>query len=146
MHRMILVLAVLLGTAQPSTVPSAATKFLPDVAWRPKSVLAGDFSCHGRTEHAILGVTAKEIVIAIFLNGLAKKPEVLRYSAEARDPSRAKLTIEDLDYDPKEPLGQDLPGFRRSRTCKGLNLSDGLIDSAHIFWNHDTKQFDDWVL
>jgi hypothetical protein len=62
-----------------------------------------------------------------------------------RDARTATLTIETLDYDPKvEDVGVRL-AFRRSRTCKGLNLSDEKIDSAHIYWNHEAKRFDDWV-
>jgi hypothetical protein len=53
--------------------------------------------------------------------------------------------VEDQDYDPKDEIGADLPGFRRSRTCKGLNLSDGGIDSAHIYWDHEARRFEDWV-
>ena len=91
-----------------------------------------------------MGVTSKEIVIAVFLNGTGEKPEILRYSAAVRDASQAKLRLESLDYGPDEDTGP-LPGFRRSRTCKGLNLSDDMIDSAHIYWNHDAKRFDEWV-
>lgn len=133
-----------LTAAQVPTVSQAASKFVPGVTWRPKSVLTADFSCRGRKEQAILGVNAKEIVIAVFLNGLAEPPEVLRYSAEMRDAKQVQLTLESLDYDSEEAIGE-LPGFRRSRTCQGLNLSDGKIDSAHIYWNHDAKRFDDWV-
>ena len=137
-------MAFSLSAAQVPSVIEAAPRFVPGVVWRPKSVLTADFSCRGRKEQAILGVTAKEIVIAVFLNGPAEPPEVLGYSAEVRDASEAQLTTESLDYDPKDDVG-DLPGFRRSRTCVGLNLSDDRIDSAHIYWNHDAKRFEDWV-
>ena len=90
------------------------------------------------------GVSPKEIVIAVFLNGLTEPPEVLRYSAAVRGAKEAHLTLESLDDDPKDEIG-DLPGFRRSRRCQGLNLSDDRIDSAHIYWNHDAKRFNDWV-
>jgi hypothetical protein len=57
----------------------------------------------------------------------------------------AELSIEDQDYNPKDEIGVDLPGFMPSKKCKGLNLSDGRIDSAHIYWNHEANRFDDWV-
>lgn len=145
MRILMLAFSLVLAAAETASVPATASKFVPGVTWRPESVLVADFSCRGRQEQAILGVTTKEIVIAVFLNGLTGKPEVLRYSATARDPNEVKLTLESLDYDPKDRVG-DLHGFRRSRTCKGLNLSDEKIDSAHIYWNHDAKRFDDWVL
>jgi len=128
-----------------SSIATAAAKYLPGIQWRQNTVIRGDFSCQGQQQQAILGTTSSEIVIAVFLNGTNQPPEVLRYSAKARDASYAKLMIEDQDYDPKEDPGYALPGFRRSKTCKGLNLSDGLVDSAHIYWNHDARQFDDWV-
>jgi hypothetical protein len=136
---------VLLGATQTSSATAAASKFVPGVTWRSNSILTADFSCRGRKEQAILGVTSTEIVIAVFLNGTTEKPEVLRYSAAARDARKARLRLESLDYSPNEDTGP-LPGFRRSRTCHGLNLTDDEVDSAHIYWNHDAKRFDDWVL
>ena len=145
MHTVFVALALVLSLAQAPSVTAAVSKFVPDVSWRPKSVLIAEFSCRGRKEQAILGVTAKEIVITIFLNGTAEMPEVLHYSAQSRDPNEVKLTVESLDYDPKDDDLGDLPGFHRSKICKGLNLSDGKVDSAHIYWNHDAKRFDDWA-
>jgi hypothetical protein len=123
----------------------AATRFVPGISWRTTSVLAGDFSCRGGREQAILGTSRSEIVVAVFVNGINQRPEVLRYSTEMRDPATASLTAENLDYDPRTEIGAPLQGFRRSRTCKGLNLSDGKVDAAHIYWNHDARRFEDWV-
>jgi hypothetical protein len=85
-------------------------------------------------------------VIAVFLNGLKRLPEILRYSSKARNAATAVLAVEDLDYDPPQALGYDLPGFQQSKTCKGLNLSDGETDSAHIYWNHKALRFGEWQL
>ena len=128
------------------SVQAAAAKYIPGVRWRAKSVIAGNFSCQGKTESAILGASESWIVVAIFLNGLNHKPQVLEYSTKARNAASAILQTESLDFDPEEALGYALPGFRRSKTCKGLNLSDGRSDSAHIFWNHESHQFDEWQL
>ena len=98
------------------------------------------------TESAILGVSESEIVIAVFVNGLGASPEILRYSGKARDTNAAELKTEQLDYDPKEVIGFELDGFRRSKSCAGLNLSDGRTDSTHIYWNHNAHRFDDWTL
>ena len=59
----------------------------------------------------------------------------------------AVLALEELDFDVKQfekELGFLPPGMRRSKTCMGLNLSDGKVDSAHIYWNHAAKRFGDW--
>jgi hypothetical protein len=127
-------------------VQAAAAKYVPGVRWRAKSVIAGNFSCRGRTESAILGTSESWIVVAVFLNGLDHKPQVLEYSTKARNAASAILQTESLGFDPEEALGYALPGFRRSKTCKGLNLSDSRSDSAHIYWNHESRRFDDWVL
>src|SRR5215471_11138480 len=152
MHRLSWVAALALAITHPSlaqnSVPvgKAATKYVPGVAWQRRSIVSGNFSCHGRKEQAILGVSAYEIVIAVFVNGFNVRPEVLRYSGKTRNPKTAELKIEDLDYDPKEMIGSDLDGFKRSKSCKGLNLSDGETDSAHIYWNHKLQRFEDWTL
>lgn len=145
MHLPSLVSVVFLAALQASPVNVAASRFVPNVTWRTESVLTADFSCRGRKEQAILGSTVEEIVIAVFVNGTNERPKLLRYSATARDARTAKLTLESLDYDPEEEAGGPLRGFQRSKTCKGLNLSDQKIDSAHIYWNHNANEFDDWV-
>lgn len=140
---------VLFAQTTPRVEPSvqaAAAKYVPGISWRAKSVVSGDFSCRGRTESAILGASESWIVVAVFLNGLNHKPQVLEYSTRARNAASAILEIESLDFDREKELGYALPGFRRSKTCKGLNLSDGRSDSAHIYWNHEARRFDDWTL
>jgi hypothetical protein len=129
-----------------AAIEKAAAGYVPGVAWLTRSVVTGDFTCRRRGEQAILGTNESEIVIAVFVNGIKARPEVLRYSAKARNAKTAELTIEDLDYDPKQDLGYELPGFRRSKSCKGLNLGDGLTDSAHIYWNHVSHRFEVWTL
>jgi len=108
-------------------------------------VLSGDFSCRGRKEWAILGTDAPSIVVAVFLNGTDKKPEVLGLDTRAGSwvPALAKLFLEDLDYDPRV-TGDPLPGFRRSKTCKGLRMDTGQVDPANIYWDHDSHRFTYW--
>ena len=129
----------------PAAVEGAAGRYEPSVTWRPASVVGGDLNCDERQDHAILGTSHADIVVAVFLAGTNQRPEVLRYSSGVRDPASVVLMIEDLDHDTKTDGGSGLPGFRRSKTCKGLNLSDGKMDAAHIYWNHDDKRFSDWV-
>jgi hypothetical protein len=127
-------------TAGQDTVMRAATRYVPGVTWRAKSVVTGDFTCGGRRQTAILGTSATEIVVAVFLNGTDKRPEVIRSSG--RQSNSVTLTTEDLDYE----LDYTLPGFQRSKTCKGLVLDDGEVDPAHFYWNHESLRFDAWSL
>ena len=123
-------------------IDQAAARYVPGVTWSLKSVVKGDFSCSGRVGQAILGTTSKEIVVAIFLHGTSEAPEVIRDSV--RDIRSAQLKVEGLDFDPKEDLGYVLEGFKRSRRCKGLNLSDGQIDSLHLYWDTVHRRFEGW--
>jgi hypothetical protein len=91
----------------------AATRYLPGVNWRQSSVVLADFACVGHKQQAILGTNSTDIVIAIFINGMGFRPELLRYSARIRNPADAKLTTEGLDYDPEVEVGYELPGFKR---------------------------------
>ena len=134
------------GVAGDAAIIRASENFDPGFIWQEHSIVSGDFDCSGRKPSAILGTNKTEIASLVFLNGTRKPPEILHYSARARNPSTAKLTVEDLDYDPVSIIGQELPGFARSKTCQGLNLSDGEVDSAHIYWSHAARRFLTWGL
>ena len=123
-------------------IVGAANKYAPGVTWHSESVIIGDFTCRGLKEQAVLGITPQEIVVVLFINGLQNRPQILRDKVHA--PADAELTIEDLDYDPKEQAGVELEGFLRSKVCKGLNIVDNHVDSFHVYWNHKDSQFDWW--
>ena len=123
-------------------IVSAANKHVPDVTWHSESVISGDFTCRGRNEQAILGITAKEIIVVVFIDGLQNKPEILR--DKVHTPADAELALEDLDYAPEEQIGVELEGFQRSKVCKGFNIADHHVDSFHVYWNHKDSKFDWW--
>src|SRR6266404_4639026 len=131
---LLLIFSLGIAAGREPSIEIAAARYVPGVSWHRESVVTADFTCQGRKQQAIAGTSPGYIEIAVFLNGTNKRPERLRYSAKARNPVTTTLTTEDLDYDPQSDLGYVLPGFRRSITCKGLNLSDGDTDSAHIYW------------
>lgn len=134
----------------PGEIEAAARRELPGVSWKVESVVAGDFTCRGRqSEYAILGTSKTEIVIAVFASGQSKPVDSMRFPASSRDPKSAVLSKEDLDFEVAElqrEVGPLPEGLQPSKTCIGLNLSDGLVDSAHIFWNRKTGRLDSWSL
>ncbi|MES2151583.1 MAG: hypothetical protein V4508_17535 [Pseudomonadota bacterium] len=135
------------GSAASPAVKEAATRFVSGIEWQEKSVLSADFSCGGGRQDAILGTSGKEIVVAVFTQGLAKAPELLRFASEERKPAQAKIRLEDsaLSIDDVQTLaGSKPPGYRPSKSCKGLRLSDDGSDAAHIYWDHDARRFDSW--
>ena len=88
-------------------------------------------------EVALLGATAKEIVVAVFLGWNNKGTEILRYSTMVRNAATATLSI--------EPPGEDGDAPPGAGACHGLRLDDGEIDAAHIYWNAAAHVFADWV-
>jgi hypothetical protein len=130
-------------------VAQAAARFRPELTWQPKSVIKGDFNCDGRSDVAILGTNAEHIGVAIFVSGLARKPEYIEYSARAFNVRLVTIHAEDMDFDAKElanDIGYELKGMRRSKTCKGISLNDDATDASHIYWNHLSRLFEDWRL
>jgi hypothetical protein len=123
-------------------IVSAANKFVPGITWHSESVISGDFTCHGHKEQAILGISQKEIIVAVFIDGLDTKPEILHDKIHV--PADAQLEIEGMDYDPKDEIGATLEGFQRSKVCKGLKIDDGHTDSFHVYWNHKANEFNWW--
>ena len=148
----LLLLAALTGMsahalANPA-VKAAASRFVGGIAWQEGSVLRADFSCVGKAQSAILGTSDKEIVVAVFTQDLAKPPEVLRFASEDRNPAEAKIRLEDssLTKDEIQSLSNATPpGYRPSKSCKGLRLSDDSSDAAHIYWDHEARRFDTWT-
>ena len=135
--------------ADDAFVLAAAMTADRSVTWQKKSILVGDFTCQGKREIAVLGTKAKEIVIAVFRPPSKKPVDVLRYSGIARTPESAILTIEPLDYDLKEleqHVGYVPDGLQTSKTCVGLNMTDQMIDSAHIYWHRKNRRFESWSL
>jgi len=125
-------------------VVRAASRYLPGIGWRAASIVKADFTCQGRIQTAIAGAGADPagIVVAVFLNGMNRRPVVIR--DRMRVAASLTLTLEDLDYDPREDPGYELPGFQRSKTCKGLRFDDGETDAWHVYWNHNARRFDVW--
>lgn len=140
---------LLVACAQSQAPADVAARHEAGLEWRPDSTVSGDFTCRGRTEQAVLGTGGGEIVVAVFTEGLDQPPTLLRFPAAMRDPATSTLAVESLDIDLdrlSREIGVRPDGLRPSKTCKGLNLSDGKVDSAHIYWNHATKRFAAWSL
>jgi hypothetical protein len=147
-----LILAAVIGLASAASVASpavkaAAARFMEGVQWQEQSVLTADFSCSGKPQSAILGIAKNEIVVAVFTQDLGRAPEVLRFSSDERRPGEAKIRIDDSALSREEITtlaGTAPPGYRPSKTCKGVRLSDDASDAAHIYWDHDARRFDSW--
>lgn len=135
------------GISDEAFATAAAKRADDTVLWQPKSVISGNFTCRGRKEFAILGTSSKEIVIAVFARGVAKPIDLMRFSGIARSPDSAILSIEPLDFTIDEferEVGTVPDGLVPSKTCVGLNMTDQMIDSAHIYWHRKNGRFESW--
>jgi hypothetical protein len=135
------------ASASPRTALDRLSATVPGVQWDAKSGLRADLDCDGRADQAFLGRSAGRVYVGV-VRAAATKPEILDFAVdagiqEAICAEPAKLVVESLDYDPSDAVGP-IDGFRRSRTCKGLELSGGECDSVHLFWNHALKRIDWW--
>ena len=142
-----ILIAVLLqlSAAQKTELVAAANKYVSGVTWQQDSVIIADFTCAGHKEQAMLGTTRSEIVVAVFPDGIAKQPEIIREKS-GFDPKLVKLKIEGLDYDPKNIIDGEPEGFQKSNTCSGMTIGDGYRDSLHLYWNHKSHKFSSWSL
>ena len=118
------------------------------VRWVVDSALVADFDCDGLADSAFVGRAPERISVGI-VRGSAPTPTIISFGVhgsriqEHAGSADAILTLESIDYDPKEDIGE-LEGFRQSSTCKGLNLGDGDSDAMHLYWNHKTGALDWW--
>jgi hypothetical protein len=116
--------------------------------WDPQSVIREDIDCDGRVDSAFVGHSDSAMYVGVVPGG-GTPAEVLQFGLhgnavqDAVCSDKAKLKVESLDYDPTDAVGE-LPGFQRSRVCKGLNLGEDDCDSIHMYWNHASHHLDWW--
>ena len=144
------------AATQGAPVAEAAERFAPGMRWAAETSVALDLTCRGRQEFALLGFGPAEsmassspgtVVVAVFVGGLTRPPRLLRFTEVS--PAKARLTVESLDQPAaalKEELGALPSGWRRSATCKGLNLGDGETDAFHLYWHVTLRGLAFWRL
>ncbi|MDE1929614.1 MAG: hypothetical protein KGI36_20730, partial [Burkholderiales bacterium] len=119
----------------------------PGVQWQGDSVLEGDFDCSGHASTVLLGTSKTETVVAVFRHGVDGAPTWLTYPARDVEPASVMLTTEDLDFDPvrfARENGAVPAGMEPSLSCEGLDLTDAVPHSVHIYWNRKSERYADW--
>jgi predicted small secreted protein len=130
---------------RPADVLEIAKAREPKVTWKGKGVLEADIDCDGTEDYVLEGRKGKDVLVMVVLGPATKssKTAVQELPVEELCGEPVALTLESLDYDPE---AGGVPGFKRSRKCKGLNLGSGECDAVHLFWNHETASLDTWRL
>jgi hypothetical protein len=127
-------------------IAMAAKSLAPNVLWQEKSVLKGDLTCQARQDFAILGTQGSLVKVAVFAQGATARPMILDIDSDLLA-TQTTMSIESQDFETGTGQPGDvgpLPGFKRSKTCKGLKLDDDRIDSVHIYWNRIEGRFQTW--
>jgi hypothetical protein len=133
--------------AAPRTPLQVLSDTRPGVRWDVNSALRFDFDCDGRSDHAFIGRNEGRVYVGL-VRATGQRPEILEFAVSGSIQAAicaepATLMIESLDFDPTADYGK-IDGFRRSRTCVGLELRGGECDSIHLFWNHEKQHLDWW--
>jgi hypothetical protein len=120
--------------------------------WPTDSTVVGDIDCDGLQDTAMVGHRDKDIRVGIVF-GATRPPDITTIpvapaAQDALPTTKVSLRVESIDYDPAKNDGGELrlEGFQQSKSCIGLNLSDGNTDSMHMYWNHVAKRLDWWRL
>lgn len=159
-HLLILIAGTLLGASCQLNKIAGRTEALrrvaaqpPGIFWALDHAVRVDINDDGRQDYAVVGTESGRVVcLAVVLGPVTPQSPVHRldFGIGSCQPCVQQLpvylTTESMDYDPRETTLDETSGFHRSRTASGVNISDGLTDSLHIFWNHNTRTIDWWRL
>jgi hypothetical protein len=141
----VLAALALSGCANHGTVLVRLGEARPFARWEPTSLLRADFDCDGVEDVAALGQQAGDVMVGVAL-GSGAVPEAFQFAISGSRQDAicsvpATLALAPLAGDPP----QDVQGFRKSETCKGLRLSGEFCShDVFLYWNHQTKRLDWW--
>jgi hypothetical protein len=110
--------------------------------------LVGDIDCDGHLDAISYWVTPESVRVEVRLKGEPRRSKSISFSIGGLSQASlcaapVKPALESQDFDPKEELGS-LPGFRRSKVCKGIVLDDEQCDPIHVYWDHDAHALAWW--
>ena len=139
------------GLLEAHAAPQRLPAEFSDVRWHVGSTVFGDFTCRGRQDMAIFGVSEKSgFVVVVHPNGKTGKPSYASFATRGRDPLNMRLTVESLELSTDEASKGEQeylpPDLTPSKTCKGLALGDGETDSHHIYWSRSKRALRSWSL
>lgn len=107
-----------------------------------------DVNCDGKSDEVFTASDQSRFYVAAVLGPITAKSRssvvAFRLSGNSQDSfcdAFESLTPEALDATGDEP-----PGYRPSKTCKGLRLVAGECDSLHLYWDHSANALDWWRL
>lgn len=130
--------ALLLGLMLAAAAPADA-----------KRLLTGDVDCDGHEDAIYYSVSPGTVSVEVRFSQRGRAAQSLTFAigADSQNSLRvapSEVSLESLDFDPKDEEMGDLPGFQRSKLCKGIVLDDKQSDPIHLYWDHDTHRLAWW--
>jgi len=125
----------------------------PNLKINDKHIFTADINCDGYKDYALYGQVNNFVKVVVIHGPIVNKNIFdtlkIRFGFSGyQDVVPGKkfyFSLESLDFDIEAAIGE-VEGFQRSKVCKGLNISDGMTDSFHIYYDHKMKQLVWWRL
>ncbi len=113
-----------------------------------------DINCDGKQDYIAIGKVNNRLYVAVAIGPLSDKSKVSSIniglgnegSQDSLGEKNPSMRIVPLDYDPKEATGFPVEGFKRSKTCKGVEIGGEETDEFNVYWNHKKSSLDWWRL
>jgi hypothetical protein len=112
--------------------------------------ISGDIDVDGHVDSVSFAMTANAVLLKVRF-GQTKRPEqsvTFAIGAGSQDSlhSAPKVSLESMDFDPNDNEVGALPGYQRTKICKGIVLDDGETDPIHVYWDHGARRLAWWRL
>jgi hypothetical protein len=156
-----MVMAMLVALAIPAfadqNIPENISKVLkkhnPKVKWE-RMLGQADINCDGKQDYIAIGKAKNRLYVAVAIGPLSDKSKVSSINIglgnegyqDSLGETNPSVRIVSLDYDPKETTGLTVEGFKRSKTCKGVEIGGEETDEFNVYWNHKKDSLDWWRL
>jgi hypothetical protein len=114
-----------------------------------KHLPTGDVDCDGHADAISYSVSPDTVRVEVRFSQKGRAAQSLTFSigADSENSLRvapAEVSLESLDFDLSAEEMGDLPGFQRSKLCKGIVLDDQQSDPIHVYWDHDAHRLAWW--
>lgn len=154
---MVMLVALAIPAFADQNIPGDFSKILkrhnPKIKWE-RMLGKADINCDGKQDYIAIGKAKNRLYVAVVIDPLNEKSKVSSIniglgnegSQDSLGETNPSVRIVPLDYDPKEATGLAAEGFKRSKSCKGVEIGGEETDEFNVYWNHKKGILDWWRL